>query len=81
MCALKGDKAEHANSDIDVFLYGLNPKQALQKIEEIEKALNGDSKEPKLVVVRTSRTLTFVSGYPTRHVQVVLRLYNTPAEV
>lgn len=31
--------------------------------------------------MRTGRTITFVSPFPHRHVQIILRLYKSPAEV
>jgi hypothetical protein len=34
-----------------------------------------------LVVMRTSRTVSFVVGAPQRHIQVIMRIYASPAEV
>jgi hypothetical protein len=34
-----------------------------------------------VLVLRTRRTISFVTGFPYRHVQLVLRLYRSPAEV
>ena len=31
--------------------------------------------------MKTEHAVTFVQGYPKRHIQVVLRLYSSPAEV
>ena len=34
-----------------------------------------------MLVVRTNNAVTFVQDYPRRHVQVILRLYASPAEI
>eukprot|EP01126_Amoeba_proteus_P047454 TRINITY_DN5413_c0_g1_i3.p1 TRINITY_DN5413_c0_g1~~TRINITY_DN5413_c0_g1_i3.p1 ORF type:complete len:215 (-),score=37.30 TRINITY_DN5413_c0_g1_i3:832-1476(-) len=67
------------SSDIDLFLYGLSEEDALKKIEEIFELVKQKSK--KRGVLRTSRSLTFYSSYPRRHIQIILRLYRSPAEV
>jgi hypothetical protein len=37
--------------------------------------------DEQLLVVRTKNAISFVNAFPFRHVQVILRLYNSPAEV
>jgi hypothetical protein len=65
-------------SDIDVFLFGLTPQQANQKLRDIHKHLT--QKSPVLIV-RTNNAVTFACDFPRRHVQVILRLYKSPAEI
>jgi hypothetical protein len=67
-------------SDVDLFLYGLDEEQAVQKIRHIEQCIN-DSILTETSTVRTKHTITVVSQYPTRHVQIVLRLYKSIAEI
>ncbi|KIA75517.1 hypothetical protein HK57_00016 [Aspergillus ustus] len=67
-------------SDVDLFLYGLNYDQAIEKIKHIERCIN-DSVLTETTTVRTKHAITIVSQYPTRHVQIVLRLYKSPAEI
>jgi len=83
------------NSDFDIFLYGLNEKQASEKIDELYYTIKSskanyesDSEDDEsnfsgdeVVVLRTARTITLTCGFPRRHVQIVLRLYKSPAEV
>ena len=77
---MPGDQSKtFSASDIDLFIYGLTAQQATEKIKEIYSALKKQSK--RIAVVRTSRTLTFVPGYPNHHIQLILRLYGTPAEI
>ncbi|KAL2833986.1 ankyrin repeat-containing domain protein [Aspergillus pseudoustus] len=67
-------------SDVDLFLYGLDYDQAIEKIKHIERCIN-DSVLTETTTVRTKHAITIVSQYPTRHVQIVLRLYKSPAEI
>lgn len=56
-------------SDVDLFLYGLNHEQALEKIKQIEKAVK-DAILNEVTVVRTKYAITIASQYPVRHIQV-----------
>jgi hypothetical protein len=67
-------------SDVDLFLYGLTEEQALKKILAIEKAIR-DSVLAEVTTIRTKNAITICSRYPTRHVQIVLRLYNSVSEI
>lgn len=67
-------------SDVDLFLYGLTPEQAEKKLVDIYEAVQA-ANPYKVMCFRSAHAITLVSQYPFRHVQVVLRLYNSPAEV
>ncbi|EFE42592.1 ankyrin repeat protein [Trichophyton verrucosum HKI 0517] len=67
-------------SDVDLFIYGLNEEQTIEKIKQIEQKIK-DSILYETTSIRTKNTITIVSQYPTRHVQVVLRIYKSLAEV
>lgn len=67
-------------SDVDLFLYGLNAEQAEQKLVHIYEAVQAANPH-EVICFRSAHAVTLVSQYPFRHVQVVLRLYNSPAEV
>lgn len=67
-------------SDIDLFLYGLTEEQAKEKLLEIYDAVQAAS--PFTVrAVRSTHAITLVSQYPFRHVQIILRIYNSASEV
>ncbi|KAL7657596.1 hypothetical protein ACMYSQ_003768 [Aspergillus niger] len=67
-------------SDVDMFLYGLDEAQAIEKIKQIEdKVKNAILYET--TTVRTKNAITIVSQYPTRHVQIVLRIYKSVSEI
>ncbi|KIW41717.1 uncharacterized protein PV06_07247 [Exophiala oligosperma] len=67
-------------SDVDIFLYGLNEDQAIEKIKQIETKIR-DSILAETTTIRTKNAITIVSEYPTRHVQIVLRLYKSVSEI
>ncbi|KLJ08785.1 hypothetical protein EMPG_15784 [Blastomyces silverae] len=68
------------SSDVDLFLYGLDEEQAIEKIKQIEKCIRNSILE-EVSVIRTRNALTIVSKYPTRHIQIVLRLYKSVSEI
>ena len=55
-------------------------EQGLAKLEEIYQAVV-DACPFKVIAIRSAFAVTLVSQYPFRHVQIVTRLYNSPAEV
>ncbi|CAG7847199.1 SubName: Full=Uncharacterized protein {ECO:0000313/EMBL:CCA66774.1} [Serendipita indica DSM 11827] len=70
----------YSSSDIDLFLYGLTPEQAEKKAIQIYEAVR-DSVPWDTVCVRTKHSIAIHSQYPYRPVQIVLRLYASPAEI
>ncbi|KAI0059327.1 ankyrin [Artomyces pyxidatus] len=68
------------SSDVDLFLWGMNAEQAERKINQIYEAVR-DSVPWDVTCVRTKHTVSIHSQYPYRCVQIVLRLYKSPAEI
>jgi hypothetical protein len=72
-------------SDIDLFLVGLSSEEAQDKIRHVHSILSAawgaTPDNNKLLVVRTESAITFIGGWPRRHVQIILRLYRSVAEV
>ncbi|KAF8959387.1 hypothetical protein BDZ97DRAFT_1705185 [Flammula alnicola] len=77
-------KYYHSNayptSDVDLFLWGMTPEQAEAKIKTIYEAVR-DSVPWDVTCIRTKHTVSIHSQYPYRSVQIVLRLYQSPAEI
>ncbi|KAL9616457.1 MAG: hypothetical protein Q9160_008673 [Pyrenula sp. 1 TL-2023] len=67
-------------SDVDLFIYGLDERQAVEKIKQIEARIR-DAILSETTTIRTKNAITIVSEYPTRHVQIVLRLYQSVSEI
>ncbi|KAF9808872.1 hypothetical protein IEO21_07710 [Rhodonia placenta] len=70
----------YPTSDVDLFLYGLTPEEAEKKIQAIYEAVR-DSVPWDVTCVRSRHTVSIHSQYPYRAVQIVLRLYRSPAEI
>lgn len=67
-------------SDVDLFLYGMSEEEAIDRIRQIETAVR-DAILSEVTVVRTKHAITICSQYPTRHVQIVLRIYKSISEI
>ena len=67
-------------SDVDIFLYGLNELEAKEKIKQIYQQVK-DAVLQEVTCIRTKNTITIASQYPTRHIQIVLRLYSSVSEI
>jgi ankyrin repeat protein len=67
-------------SDVDLFLYDLSEEQAIEKIKQIEQHVK-DSILTETTTIRTKNAITIASQYPTRHVQIVLRIYKSISEI
>ncbi|KAG8834292.1 hypothetical protein FRC20_007488 [Serendipita sp. 405] len=70
------------SSDVDIYIYGLTPAQANDKIRHLYDIFkrNLPSDAPTLVV-RNSKTISFISQYPIRRFQIILKMCQSPAEV
>ncbi|KAI9199230.1 uncharacterized protein BJ171DRAFT_445672 [Polychytrium aggregatum] len=73
-------RSKFPSSDLDLFIYGLDEDQAKQKMMAIYNALL-DVIPFEVTVFRSPHAVTLVSQYPYRHIQIVLRLYRSPAEI
>ncbi|CAN0363773.1 unnamed protein product [Ectocarpus sp. 8 AP-2014] len=69
----------YRSSDVDLFLYGLDEGAATAKVKQMYAAVKHAN--PQIFAVRSQNTVTFVSEFPYRKIQVVLRLYKSLAEV
>ncbi|KAE8232097.1 hypothetical protein CF326_g2877 [Tilletia indica] len=73
------------SSDIDLFLYGLDEEQTLQKLENIENTLRRNTPDyaSRYQVERGVGAITFVPRVDEegRRIQVVLKSYRNPAEI
>ncbi|KAK0655741.1 hypothetical protein B0T16DRAFT_397626 [Cercophora newfieldiana] len=67
-------------SDVDLFLYGLSDEEAVQKIKDIEASVR-DVLLTETTTIRTKHAITICSQYPTRHIQIVLRVYKSVSEI
>lgn len=59
-------------SDVDLFLYGMDADQARKKIVQIYDAVR-EAVPFEVLCFRSAHTITLVSEYPFRHIQIILR--------
>ena len=76
-----GDISGYEQSDVDLFLYGLDAAAARAKIKHIYCTLARNWAPQHISIVRTQNAVTFAAPWPFRRVQIILRLYSSPAEV
>ena len=76
-----GDISGYEQSDVDLFLYGLDAAAARAKIKHIYCTLARNWAPHHISIVRTQNVITFAAQWPFRRVQIILRLYSGPAEV
>ncbi|KAL8692872.1 MAG: hypothetical protein Q9224_003872 [Gallowayella concinna] len=72
--------------DIDLYLYGLTPDEANQKVEHIydiwSQNTNRDRNSPQdRIMVKNSKTITFLPRYPVRRIQIILKILPTPQDI
>ncbi|KAJ7154668.1 hypothetical protein C8R46DRAFT_1118017 [Mycena filopes] len=71
-----------AASDIDLYLYGLSPKAANEKIQHVFETFSANLPAgTRTFAVRNLKTITFYAKYPLRRLQIVLKLLPSPREV
>ncbi|KAF8314679.1 hypothetical protein DL93DRAFT_973341 [Clavulina sp. PMI_390] len=84
VCVHENDVEKHIPSDIDAYIYGLSPSAATQKVQHVfdiwKKNLPDHARDTTLAV-RNSRTITFLSQYPAKRVQIVLMSAKSPLDV
>jgi hypothetical protein len=69
-------------SDIDIYVYGLDPTAANEKVRHIYDVFKANlPAEAPCLVTRNSKTISFLTSYPNRRFQVILKRVRHPKEV
>lgn len=68
-----------SGADVDLFLYGLSPDAATAKTLSLLDFFRTHSTSRRTLFIRTEHAITIECG--TRRVQIILRLYTSPAEI
>ncbi|KAH0547746.1 hypothetical protein FGG08_000003 [Glutinoglossum americanum] len=76
----KDDDKNVNDCDIDLYIYGLTPSEATEKVKEIYEvwARNLPPSGHQNLVIKNAKTITFLSDYPNRRIQVVLKSLASP---
>ncbi|KAK6354776.1 hypothetical protein TWF696_003912 [Orbilia brochopaga] len=82
LCVDESMDKEYESNDIDMYIYGLTPEHANEKVKHIaevwKKNLNPGE---DFVMVKNAKTITLIGSYPRRRVQIILKMIKTPAAV
>ncbi|KAJ7669362.1 hypothetical protein DFH06DRAFT_1180734 [Mycena polygramma] len=71
-----------SKSDIDVYIYGLSPSEANEKVLHLFEIFSANLPAgTQTLVVRNCSTITFYARYPLRRIQIVLKLVESPKAV
>lgn len=73
------DMSGMKGSDIDLFIYGCSVEEANNKVTylvEYFKQIHENG-----ILLQTKNSISLIFSYPTRNVQIILRLYHSPAEI
>ena len=69
-------------SDIDIYVYGLDPAAANEKVCHIYDVFKANlPADAPCLVIRNSKTISFLTSYPNRRVQIILKKVRHPKEV
>lgn len=69
-------------SDIDIYVYGLDPAAANEKIRHIYDVFKANlPADAPCLVIRNSKTISFLTSYPNRRLQIILKKVRHPKEV
>ncbi|KAL0578903.1 hypothetical protein V5O48_003094 [Marasmius crinis-equi] len=76
------EKKQWLSSDIDLYVCGLTIHEANKKVEYITRTYQGNLPHgTPFVATRNSQTVTLYSSWPTKRVQIILKLVNNPCDV
>eukprot|EP00697_Spironema_sp_BW2_P015776 gnl/Spiro4/6750_TR3486_c0_g1_i1.p1 gnl/Spiro4/6750_TR3486_c0_g1~~gnl/Spiro4/6750_TR3486_c0_g1_i1.p1 ORF type:complete len:1979 (+),score=693.93 gnl/Spiro4/6750_TR3486_c0_g1_i1:115-5937(+) len=74
-------EVSYRSSDVDLFIYGLDEEAANKKLMEVYFAICEAIPFKPAIAFRSEHAVTIVSEFPYRHIQIILRLYKSPAEI
>ncbi|KAI9842648.1 MAG: hypothetical protein M1837_007015 [Sclerophora amabilis] len=79
----KDNEKSVSDCDIDLYIYGLTATEANDKVSEIFDVWRSNlpPTNQQRLVVKNSKTIVFLSDYPNRRVQIVLKLAPSPTSV
>lgn len=79
----KDENLSIQDPDLDIYVYGLGPKGANRKVEQIHDTWvrNLPASASERLVVKNAKTINLLTTYPNRRIQIVLKLLPTPTDV
>ncbi|EPS35743.1 hypothetical protein H072_10808, partial [Dactylellina haptotyla CBS 200.50] len=82
LCVDESMDKEYEKNDIDMYIYGLSPDQANEKIKHIAEVWKRNLKSgEEYTMIKNGRTITLLGTYPHRRVQIIMKKIKSPAGV
>ncbi|KAL9584362.1 MAG: hypothetical protein Q9212_002177 [Teloschistes hypoglaucus] len=84
------DLRDIAECDMDLYLYNLTPEEANRKVEEVYNCwlrnlptsdLSSGNTRSDVIVLKNSRSINFIPKYPSRRIQIILKLSASPLDI
>ncbi|KAK6349100.1 hypothetical protein TWF730_009859 [Orbilia blumenaviensis] len=82
LCVDESMDEQFKSNDIDMYIYGLTPEKANEKIKHIANVWKSNLKpDQDFVMLKNARTVTLIAEFPHRRVQIILKMIKNPAAV
>ncbi|KAF3927719.1 hypothetical protein ABW21_db0205475 [Orbilia brochopaga] len=82
LCVDESMDKDYAANDIDMYIYGLTPEQANEKVKHVANVWKKNlAPGEDYVMVKNAKTITLIGEYPRRRIQLIIRMIKNPAAV
>lgn len=82
LCVDESMDEKYKSNDIDMYIYGLTPAEANEKIKHIANVWKENLKpDDEFIMVKNARTITLIGTFPHRRVQIIMKMIKNPAAV
>ncbi|KAK6333250.1 hypothetical protein TWF718_011071 [Orbilia javanica] len=82
LCVDESMDEKYKSNDIDMYIYGLNPTEANEKIKHVANVWKKNLKpDESFVMIKNARTVTLIGTFPRRRVQIIMKMIKNPASV
>ncbi|KAF3909355.1 hypothetical protein AA313_de0200333 [Arthrobotrys entomopaga] len=82
LCVDESMDEEYKKNDIDMYIYGLSPEKANEKIKHIANIWKKNLPQgDDYIMVKNAKTVTLIGKYPNRRIQIILKKIANPATV
>lgn len=82
LCVDESMDEKYKSNDIDMYIYGLTPEKANEKIKHIAEVWKQNLKpDEEFVMIKNARTVTLIGTFPHRRIQIIMKMIKNPAAV
>ncbi|KAK6512316.1 hypothetical protein TWF481_001204 [Arthrobotrys musiformis] len=81
LCVDESMDEQFKSNDIDMYIYGLTPAEANEKIKHVANIWTKNLEPDQYTIVKNARTVTLIGMFPRRRVQIIMKMIKNPATV